>query len=332
VAVSDFNLDSTYDLAVANGLSNNVSILLGNGAGGFGSATHFAVGTAPFSVAVDDFNNDTASDLATANFAANSVSVRLNICGAQTPTTTPTLSPTDTPVGATATPTATRTLLPTNSPTATVCAIQFSDVPTDHTFYVYIRCLVCRGIVSGYADNTFRPANEVTCGQIAKIVSNSAGYSEPPGPQIFEDVPPGHTFFEFVQRLAYRGILAGYPCGSDVEPCVPPGNLPYFRPANNASRGQLAKIACRAYNCVGIPAEQTFEDVPANHTFYTDVEQLHALGAINGYPCGNPEPCIPPLNRPYFRPSNTVTRGQTAKIVANVFFPDCYTPSMPRQR
>ena len=47
------------DLAVANFVSNNVSILLGNGTGSFGTATNFAVGSGPFSVAVGDFNGDT---------------------------------------------------------------------------------------------------------------------------------------------------------------------------------------------------------------------------------------------------------------------------------
>jgi hypothetical protein len=39
VAASDFNGDGNQDLAVANYASNNVSILLGNGQGGFPPAT-----------------------------------------------------------------------------------------------------------------------------------------------------------------------------------------------------------------------------------------------------------------------------------------------------
>ena len=43
---------------------------------------------------------------------------------------------------------------------------------------------------------------------------------------------------------------------------------------------------------------------------------------------GNPpEPCVHPQDRPYFRPNNNATRGQTSKIVANTFFPACVTPS-----
>ena len=38
---------------------------------------------------------------------------------------------------------------------------------------------------------------------------------------------------------------------------------------------------------------------------------------------GAGEPCVPPANLPYFRPNANVTRGQTSKIVANTFYPNC---------
>ena len=65
------------DLAVANQVSDNVSILLGNGTGSFGTATNFAAGIGPFSVAVGDFNGDTILDLAVTNVNSNNVSILL---------------------------------------------------------------------------------------------------------------------------------------------------------------------------------------------------------------------------------------------------------------
>ena len=50
------------DLAVVNGLSDNLSILLGNGAGGFGPAANFAAGDGPNGVAVGDFNAEAVHD------------------------------------------------------------------------------------------------------------------------------------------------------------------------------------------------------------------------------------------------------------------------------
>src|SRR5688572_2034154 len=67
-----------------------------------------------------------------------------------------------TPGTATRTPTRTPTSTPTASPTPTGCQLRFIDVTQESTFYESILCLACQGIVSGYADGTFRPHSEVT--------------------------------------------------------------------------------------------------------------------------------------------------------------------------
>ena len=65
VVTADFNNDGSLDLATANSGGNTVSVLLGDGLGGFGAASHFAAGTGPRSMAVADFNNDGNLDVAT---------------------------------------------------------------------------------------------------------------------------------------------------------------------------------------------------------------------------------------------------------------------------
>jgi hypothetical protein len=239
---------------------------------------------------------------------------------------------TSTRTGSPVPPTSTRTGTVTGGtatamPTSTPCTITFSDVPTTHTFYSFIRCLACRGIISGYADGTFRPGNNITRGQIAKMVSNAAGFNEPATGQTFEDVPPSNTFYVWIQRLATRNIMSGYPCGGVNEPCGP-GSRPYFRWQLDATRGQLSKIVSEAagFN-EPIPAtQQTFEDVPPSNPFWVWIERLAARGVITGYPCGGTgEPCGPG-SRPYFRWGFNVTRGQASKIVAESFYPGCNTP------
>jgi hypothetical protein len=204
-----------------------------------------------------------------------------------------------------------------------ICKIEFEDVPTGHTFYGPIRCLACKSILGGYPDGTFRYNNDVTRGQLSKIVANAAGYTEPVSGQMFEDVPSTSPFYEFVQRLASRGHIGGYACGGPGEPCGA-GNKPYFRPTANASRGQISKIVSNAAGFNDAVSGQTFEDVPSTSPFYQWIMRLTSRNVMSGYPCGNVgEPCVGPNNRPYFRPNANATRGQTAKIVANTFFPDC---------
>ena len=208
-------------------------------------------------------------------------------------------------------------------PTATTCTLAFSDVPPGSTFYSFVQCLACRGIISGYSDGTFHPNNNVTRGQIAKIVSNAAGFNEPPGEQVFHDVLPGSTFYDYTQRLSHRSVMTGYRCGDPGEPCDTAGR-PYFRPYNNAVRGQIAKFVANAAGINDPVGAQLFEDVPSTNPFYVYIQDLAQRAIMSGYPCGSPgEPCNQPDNRPYFRTFNNATRGQTSKIVANTFFPDC---------
>jgi len=77
VAVGHFDDDSNEDLAVANWLSDNVSILLGDGSGSFDSASFYAVGDGPRSVATGDFDNDGNSDLAVCHQWSNNVGILL---------------------------------------------------------------------------------------------------------------------------------------------------------------------------------------------------------------------------------------------------------------
>ncbi|MEO8286778.1 MAG: S-layer homology domain-containing protein [Chloroflexota bacterium] len=235
------------------------------------------------------------------------------------PSATGTIAPSET--ATTAVGTATETSVPPTA-TATACTITFSDVPEGSTFYPFIRCLACMGIINGYQDNTFRPGNNVSRGQLSKIVSNSAGFIDPAGAQIFEDVLPGSTFYDFVQRLASRGYMVGYPCGGPGEPCGS-GNLSYFRPNANATRGQISKIVSNAAGFTDPAGAQLFTDVAPGSTFYDFIQRLASRNIMSGYPCGSlGEPCVNG-NLPYFRPNANATRGQTAKIVANTFFPGC---------
>ncbi len=211
------------------------------------------------------------------------------------------------------------------------CAITFSDVPQTSPFYSYIRCLACRGIISGYNDGTFRLFSNVTRGQTAKIISNAAGYAEaiPNGQQTFSDVPSTNPFWVWIERIAMRSIISGYNCGAAPAGLCDGQRRPYFLPYSDVTRGQIAKIVAGAAGFgESIPSsQQTFSDVPNTNPFWMQVERVVMHGVISGYNCGAAPagPCDP-QRRPYFLAYNTATRGQTAKIVSNTFFPACSTP------
>jgi hypothetical protein len=106
----------------------------------------------------------------------------------------------------------------------------FSDVPADHPYYAYIEAAYARGLVDGYGDGTFRPYNNVTRGQVAKIVVQAAGLAlVTPATPSFSDVAQSSTFYNYIETARSAGILNGYPDGT-------------FRPDKPATRGQISKI------------------------------------------------------------------------------------------
>jgi hypothetical protein len=109
----------------------------------------------------------------------------------------------------------------------------FSDVPPSHTFYCYVETAVAHGIISGYADGTFKPGNDVTRGQLTKIVVLAEGWANDCATQHFSDVPPSHPFYCYVETAFAHGIISGYADGT-------------FRPGNSATRGQISKIVYEA--------------------------------------------------------------------------------------
>src|SRR5205823_1437097 len=143
-------------------------------------------------------------------------------------------------------------------------------------FYEAVRYLYCHGAISGYADNTFRPYNLTTRGQLAKIVTLAEGWATytPPQPT-FRDVPTTHTFYQYIETAYHQGIISGYTCGTG---CLE------FRPGANITRGQLCKIIVLAQQwSIHTPPTPTFIDVPTTDPFYSHIETAYFHTIISGY-------------------------------------------------
>jgi hypothetical protein len=236
------------------------------------------------------------------------------------PSATSTVAATGTVAGATTTS--------TPLATATICTINFPDNNPGDTFYEYIQCLACKGVVTGYPDGMFHAERNITRGQISKMVSNAADFNEDPGDQIYQDVPPGSPYYPYINRLTNRGIMSGYPCPDRPAGGCSPDNPVIFLPNANATRGQLSKIVSNAAGYNEAVSGQFYADVPPTgegSQFYEWIMRLTNRGVMSGYACGGPGETCDAQNRPYFRWNSDVTRGQASKIVANTFFPNCQT-------
>ena len=68
IEIADFNNDGIQDFITANYFSNNVSISLGNGSGGFSTATTLAIPGGLADLAIADFNRDGNLDFAISDY------------------------------------------------------------------------------------------------------------------------------------------------------------------------------------------------------------------------------------------------------------------------
>ncbi len=196
-------------------------------------------------------------------------------------------APTATPAPPTATPP------PTGTP-GPGCAVLFTDVQPEDYFYTPVQYLYCHAWISGYADNTFRPGNTASRGQVAKIIVLAFGLPlVTPPTQTFSDVEPGDVFDPYIETAAAHHLVNGYSDGT-------------FRPYNNVSRGQFAKILVNAAGwSILTPDRPSFADVGPTNPFYSMIETAYAHGVISGY------------SNFTFQPFNNVTRAQIAKIIYN---------------
>jgi len=86
----------------------------------------------------------------------------------------------------------------------------FDDVPDDHPFHDEITWLVNESITTGFPDDTFRPANEVTRQAVAAFLYRKLAGGEPPGQPLgvsWERADDGETF----EDVRLNAIVEGGP-------------------------------------------------------------------------------------------------------------------------
>ena len=108
----------------------------------------------------------------------------------------------------------------------TACSIAFTDVHSADYYYDGTVWLYCHQAISGYNDNTFRPFNNTTRGQMVKIVA--LAYNLPayhPVTPTFNDVPPTQTFYQYIENAAHSNVVSGYNYNAEPQRVAtePPG-------------------------------------------------------------------------------------------------------------
>ena len=147
----------------------------------------------------------------------------------------------------------------------------FSDVAKSHWAANYIGYMQQFGIITGYADGSFRPDASVTRAEFAAIASRFEKLTE--GTKSFSDVPSSHWAAKYINFAATRGWVNGYADGT-------------FRPNNSITRAEVAAVTCRllernadqSYIRSHLSELRAFTDVNESHWAY-----WYTMEAANGH-------------------------------------------------
>ncbi len=146
--------------------------------------------------------------------------------------------------------------------------------------------------IMGYPDGTVKPDKNITRAEVAAIFFRLLkDKSEGVERRAYNDVNTGAWYGQALTVLSSRGIIRGYVDGS-------------FRPEAPVTRGEFAAIASRFDNLS--TGTKRFTDVSADHWAYADISSAAEKGWVSGYPGGD------------FRPEQSITRAEVAKIVNSV--------------
>lgn len=146
-----------------------------------------------------------------------------------------------------------------------VSAAGFKDVPDGYWAKGQIDYLVTKGIVAGYPDGTFKPAEAVTREQFAKMVCIAKGLKEyKPATSTFKDVASSRWSFGFVEAAVKAGYIKGYTDGT-------------FKPERSITREELAVLGVRV-----IGKETEANSIKESFVFANDEDTISswAVGAM----------------------------------------------------
>ncbi len=148
--------------------------------------------------------------------------------------------------------------------------------------------------IEGIGDE-FRPEGELTRAQAATLFARIMGNlgdkefdEKTTYKNSFTDVEEGAWYYNYVGFMAECGIISGYPDGT-------------FAPDATITRAEFATMISRLDEMK--TAKIKFADVPKSHWAYAYIQNVYARGFVTGYNDGT------------FRPSKTITRAETVKIL-----------------
>ena len=148
-------------------------------------------------------------------------------------------------------------------------SLKFNDVPANHWSTKAIYDLANRKVVAGYGNNIFGFGDNVTRGQVARMIyayvkpaDADASFKNP-----FTDIK-GHMFEKEILALAKAGLVSGYGEGK-------------YGPDDILTREQMAQVLTNAFKFKATKTT-SFTDVDKNSWAYNAINALEENGVTAG--------------------------------------------------
>lgn len=175
---------------------------------------------------------------------------------------------------------------------------EFSDVSAWSWYYEYIHFVTANGIFKGFPEGLFKPDDQMTRAQVARVIYALEGEPEITGNNSFKDISLNQWYYDAVEWAAAAGVVTGYPGGT-------------FKPADPISRQDFVTMLYRYANENGYDvsnlAELDFPDKDSVDDYALNAFQWAiSAGIINGIPANNTN---------YLKPKDFTTRAQVAKML-----------------
>lgn len=160
----------------------------------------------------------------------------------------------------------------------------YSDVTAESWFFTSVRELSYKGVMSGYPDGTFRPDQNLTCGEALKLILLAAGRNDPGGVEL-----GAHWAANYLTLAEQLGCLAPGEI-SDLDAPI--------------TRSMVARITAVALGLSYRTGASPFADADDGYLL-----ALYEEGILNGSVSGG---------RRYYYPENTIIRSEVAAIVSRI--------------
>lgn len=184
--------------------------------------------------------------------------------------------------------------------------VDFEDVPAEEWYGDDVYYLTTEGVITGYEDETYKPANEITRAEFITMMMRALedkGYYVDQCASVygcmwetggFSDIYAEDWYAEYVYSAQMAGIVEGYEDGT-------------FKPNNLITRAEAVQMVYNAIESVEIGASTVdagdFSDVSESDWYYAAVRGTSEYAIVEGVEPGK------------FEPLRNINRAESARII-----------------